>query len=103
MSLRTFVIAAAALVLTPLLLPAATITHDAVGCVVAEEFPRFTARVSPPEAVGRARVLFQAEGDRHWYAVAMSREGEAFTAVLPKPKATLARFRYYIEVADTAL
>src|SRR5262245_40504016 len=86
----------------PAFAAAATITHDAVGCVVVEEFPRLVARVSPMESVGRARVVFRAEGSPHWYAVAMSREGDVYAAALPKPKASLHRFQYYIEVADTA-
>jgi hypothetical protein len=82
---------------------AATIQHDGVGCVVAEQYPRLQAVIAPPETVARARVLFRAEGTQHWYAVAMKREGTAFTGVLPRPKRDLKRFAYYLEVADTSL
>jgi hypothetical protein len=81
----------------------AEIDHKAVGCVVAEQFPRLEARVIPADAVGKARVFFRTEGGPAWYAVAMKREGEVFAAALPKPKKSLKRFRYYVEVADTAL
>ncbi|HET7747278.1 MAG TPA: hypothetical protein VFM29_08250, partial [Vicinamibacteria bacterium] len=50
-----------------------------------------------------ARVLFQPEASRHWYAVAMKAEGPAFAGVLPSPKKSLKAFRYFIEVTDTAM
>jgi hypothetical protein len=81
----------------------AEIDHKAVGCAVAEQFPRLEARLTPADAVGRARVFFRTEGSPAWYAVAMKREGEVFAAALPKPKKSLKQFRYYLEVADTAL
>jgi len=89
-------------VFTPAVYPA-EIDHKAVGCVVAEKFPRLEARVIPADAVGKARVFFRTEGGPAWYAVAMKREGEVFAAALPKPKKSLKRFRYYLEVADTGL
>ena len=82
---------------------AASIEHKGVGCVEAEKFPRFEARFTPPEAVGRARVFFRSEGAPAWYAVSMAREGDVFAASLPKAKKSLRGFQYYIEVADTAL
>jgi hypothetical protein len=81
----------------------AEIDHKAVGCAVAEQFPRLEARLTPADAVGRARVFFRTEGSPAWYAVAMKREGEVFAAALPKPKKSLKQFRYYLEVADTRL
>jgi hypothetical protein len=81
----------------------AEIDHKAVGCAVAEQFPRLEARLTPADAVGRARVFFRTEGSPAWYAVAMKREGEVFAAALPKPKKSLKQFRYYLEVADTGL
>jgi hypothetical protein len=79
-----------------------TIEHSTVGCVVAEKYPRFAARFTPPEAVAKARVLFQPKDAAHWYAVAMRPEGAAFHGILPKPKKSLEAFRYYIEVTDKA-
>jgi len=81
----------------------AEIDHKAVGCVVAEQFPRLEARLTPADAVGRARVFFSTGSRPVWYAVAMKRDGEVFAAALPKPKKSLKQFRYYLEVADTAM
>ena len=80
-----------------------TIDHSAVGCVVAERFPRLEARFDPRDALAKAQVLFQPENGRHWYAVAMTGEGPAFCGVLPKPKKSLKAFRYYIEATDKTL
>jgi hypothetical protein len=81
----------------------ATIEHKAVSCVEADKFPRFEAKLTPPEAVGRARVFFRSERGPAWYAVSMKPEGDVFTAYLPKAKKGLKRFLYYVEVADTHL
>jgi hypothetical protein len=81
----------------------AEIDHKPVACVVAEQFPRLEARLTPADGIGRARVFFRAEGGPAWYAVAMKREGDVFAAALPKPKKSLKRFQYYLEVADAGL
>jgi hypothetical protein len=93
------------LVLTSSSLDAQTlnIDHQPVGCAVADRFPRLEARFAPAEAVATARVLFQTENARQWYAVAMKSEGLSFSGVLPKPKKSLKAFRYYIEVTNKAL
>jgi hypothetical protein len=79
-----------------------SIDHQAVGCVLAEKFPRFDARLEPAEAVARARVNFRPEGTAHWYAVEMKPEAGVFHGILPKPLKTLHRFSYYIDVTDKA-
>jgi len=82
---------------------APSIEHQAVGCAVAEKYPRLEARFAPADGVATARVLFQTENAQQWYAVAMKADGAAFSGVLPKPKKSLKAFRYYIEVTDKTL
>lgn len=79
------------------------IQHDGVGCVVAGQYPRLEARVEPAASVGRARIQFRSEGSPVWYFVDMARSGESFVGTLPKPRPSLKRFAYYIEVAGTQL
>jgi hypothetical protein len=74
------------------------IRHEGVGCVVAGQHPRLEATIEPSAAVGRARVHFRADGSASWYFVEMRPEAEGWVGVLPKPRATLARFSYYLEV-----
>jgi len=79
-----------------------SIDHQGVGCVLAEKFPRFDARLDPAAAVARARLNFRPEGGAHWYYVDMKPEAGLFHGILPKPQKTLHRFSYYIDVTDKA-
>jgi len=96
------VLVGVAVLTAPAVVQATEIDHKAVGCVVAEHFPRLEARLNPADSVGRARIFFRTEGGPSWYAVAMKREGDVFLAALPKPKKSLKQFHYYVEVADKA-
>jgi hypothetical protein len=81
---------------------AGDVEHDAVHCVVAGTFPRFEARYRPPEQASSVRLFFRAGSGGDWYYVPMTRGGERFVGVLPKPKSDLGRRSYYIEVTDTS-
>lgn len=82
---------------------AASIDHKPVTCVVAEQFPRFQARIDPADDIARAVVHFRTDPGRPWYAVAMKPDDNgAFSAVLPKPKKSLKAFQYYIDATDRA-
>jgi hypothetical protein len=85
----------------PSLAQGPAIEHAPVGCVVADKFPLFEARVSPAESVGRARVYFRGSGNAY-YTVEMKPESGTFRAVLPKPKKDLGQVHYYIEVVNQA-
>lgn len=54
---------------------AASIDHTAVACVVAEQFPRFEARLIPADAIGRARVFFRSEGDGQCFTLTIRAAG----------------------------
>jgi hypothetical protein len=80
-----------------------SVSHEGIGCVIADRFPTVSAGVTPP-AGATAKVFFRPPGGLHWYAVAMRREGDGpFRAVLPKPKASLKSFDYYVEATDARL
>jgi hypothetical protein len=81
---------------------AVTIAHEGAGCVIADRFPRFEARLDPADDVARARVFFRAAGTPHWYSVDMAPGAAGFTGVLPKPKRATARIEYYVEASDRA-
>lgn len=51
------------------------IDHKAVGCVVADKFPRFEAKLTLAENIGASRVVFQPAGSDQWWSVAMRLEG----------------------------
>ncbi len=79
------------------------IEHAGVDCVVAEQFPSFEAHFDPADRVREARLRFRPEGGRDWYSVAMQASGDTFSGILPKPKKSLARLDYYIEVTGASL
>jgi hypothetical protein len=79
------------------------IVHSGPSCVVAGQFPSLEARFEPADRVRQARVHFRPEGGRHWYSVAMEQRGDLFLGVLPKPKTSLHRLDYYIEVTGASL
>lgn len=76
------------------------IDHKEVRCIVAGKFPRFDACFNPSGDVARARVYFRAEGGPHWYFVDMKTSAPCFTTVLPKPKKSLKKMNYYLEVVN---
>jgi hypothetical protein len=78
------------------------IDHAAVGCIVAGKFPRMNACFSPASQVARARVYFRAEGAPYWYFVDMKSQAPCFEGILPKPRATIKKIDYYVEVVDKA-
>jgi hypothetical protein len=88
---------------TPATAADVAITHDAVGCVVAEEFPEVVARIDPADRVASARVRFRPPDGAHWYSVGMKPGTDGFRAVLPSPKKSLKSFVYYLEATDAAL
>ena len=79
-----------------------SISHEAVGCVVAEKYAVLEARFDPVENVARARVYYRADGGPAWYFVEMKPQSGAFYGTLPKPKKGLKRINYYIDVLDKA-
>src|SRR5260370_7651861 len=81
-----------------------SIDHSAVSCVLAGQYPRMHARITPPEGLNRARLYFRAAGSGGWYFVEMKPGTETgpFDATLPKPKHTMRALDYYIEaISDT--
>src|SRR4051812_7191119 len=77
-----------------------TISHDPIRCIVANQFTRVTAVLSPAEDVGRGRVVFHARGQKGWYSVRLKPAAEAQAAILPKVKLSVDAVEYYLEVLD---
>lgn len=80
-----------------------TIDHQPVSCAAADRHPEIRAGLQPAAAVAKARVVFQGANPQEWYSVAMRRDADSFTALLPQPRPSLKTFTYYIEVTDSAL
>lgn len=122
MTKRVALLGALALVCTGLVrAEGVAIDHSAVGCIVAGQYPQMNACFSPVENVARARVYFRAAGGPYWYFVDMkpgiakgsssaavvpasttSAPANCFMGTLPRPKKSIAKMDYYVEVVDKA-
>jgi len=78
-----------------------TIDHKAVGCIVAEQYPKMAACFVPAAGLARSRVYFRAGGTPHWYFVDGRRDMPCYGFVLPKPKRTIKFVDYYVEGMST--
>jgi hypothetical protein len=74
--------------------PRLIIRHEASACISARRYSRLDACFSPAHAVARARVYFRAAGTSPWFYVDMTGEPPCLTAVLPRPKKSLAAVEY---------
>ena len=90
---------AAGLGLIPLVVSAqgVTIDHKAVGCIVAEQYPKMSACFVPAAGLARSRVYFRAGGTPHWYFVDGRPDMPCVGYVLPKPKRSIKFVDYYVE------
>jgi hypothetical protein len=81
----------------------AGIRFDKIECLVAGEFPLFTADVQPAANVARARVFFKANASDEWFFVEMSQipEGQ-FQGKLPKPRLEASPISYYLQATTTS-
>jgi hypothetical protein len=87
----------------PLLAQGLNIDHKAVGCIVAEKYPRLNACFSPAGQLARARVYFrQEDGPPNWYYVEMKADAPCHFGILPKPKKQLIgkKVLYYVNAFD---
>ena len=81
---------------------ATTILHDAIGCMIAGQFPLVNARIEPAAGVARARVYFKSALSPNWYYVEMiPAEGGGFSGKLPRPKVEASPVTYYIQATTT--
>ena len=79
------------------------IDHKAVGCVVANKYPRLNACFAPRSGLARARVYFRVvDAPPDWYYVEMASGQPCHAGILPRPKKELVgrRIQYYVDAFD---
>jgi PKD domain/Divergent InlB B-repeat domain len=78
------------------------IGHQAVGCIIAGQYPKMTACFRPLGSVARGRVYFKPEAAPAWYYVEMKSDAPCYAGVLPKPTKKLidTKVLYYVQVVD---
>jgi PKD domain len=77
------------------------ILHDGLRCIAAGRHPIVDALVEPADGLVTVKAYFRAEFSPLFYFVEMSREGDRFRGVLPKPSSTVQSMVYYLEAVDS--
>jgi hypothetical protein len=76
------------------------IEHDDVDCVVAGQHPKLSACFVPSADVARARIEFRSLDTEPWYYVELAREGDCYSALLPKPLKSSRGFHYFVDAIN---
>lgn len=79
------------------------IEHQPLHCVPLDRHLRVVARGAPADLVRGAELQFRAGPEAAWYATAMRGEAGSWSAVLPRPSASLGRFEYRIVMTEPSL
>jgi hypothetical protein len=78
-----------------------TLTHEAVTCFIAGEFPLLDATVDPVANIARARIYFKsALIENYYYVEATPAEGK-FIGKLPRPRTEASPVTYYFQATTT--
>jgi hypothetical protein len=77
------------------------VVHDPVTCALPERYVRVVARGVPAGDVAAGSVGFRAGPRSDWYTVGMVAKDGEWTAFIPRPTATLARFEYRVALTGT--
>ncbi len=77
------------------------ITDESAACAEPAARPQVCARVFDDRGVARVRVLFRAQGDRHYFAAEMRFDGARYCVHLPAPLKTTPAVDYYVEAVDS--
>jgi hypothetical protein len=78
------------------------ISHEPVGCLVAEEHVEIEAAIRPPAQVKKARVYFKTAHEKDFHYVEMVPEIGRFVACLPEPHKDAGPVVYYIDATPAA-
>ncbi len=76
------------------------IKHEAVGCMIAGEFPMLDATVEPASSVARVRLYFKSAQSDYFYSDMTQIEG-AFRGWTPRPTLEAKTITYYILATTT--
>jgi uncharacterized repeat protein (TIGR01451 family) len=82
--------------------PGPRILHDGLSCILAGEHVILEALVEPPDELITIKAYFRADVYSLYYYVEMTRVGDVYQAVLPKPSSEISGVVYYLEAIDSA-
>ena len=78
-----------------------SISHEAVGCLIAGEFPLIDAVIEPSASVARVRLFFKGAGNPDYFFVEFGALEGRFVAKMPKPTLAASPVSYYIQAVST--
>jgi hypothetical protein len=79
-----------------------SVEHEPLTCVRIDTYPRVEARGVPAAEVAAAELHFRA-GSGGWYRIPMTRAGDAWVALLPRPTSARDRFEYQVALTSTSV
>ena len=76
------------------------VSHEPVGCMIADQSPQIEATVVPSSSVADVRVYFRSALSPDTYYIAAERQGDRYVASLPRPQLNAGPITFYVEAAS---
>jgi len=76
------------------------VSHEPVGCMIADQSPQIEATVAPSSSVANVRVYFRSALSPDLYYIAAERQGDRWLASLPRPQLNAGPVSFYVEAAS---
>ena len=76
------------------------VSHEPVGCMIADQSPQIEATVAPSSSVANVRVYFRSALSPDIYYIAAERLGDFYVASLPRPQLNAGPITFSVEAAS---
>jgi len=76
------------------------VSHEPVGCMIADQSPQIEATVAPSSSVADVRVYFRSALSPDTYYIAAEKLGDRYVASLPRPQLNAGPITFYVEAAS---
>src|SRR5437867_13078192 len=75
------------------------VSHEPVGCMIADQSPQIEATVAPSSSVATVRVYFRSALSPDLYYIVAEPQGDFYVAGLPRPQLNAGPITFYVEAA----
>ena len=75
------------------------VSHEPVGCMIADRSPQIEATVAPSANVADVRVYFHSALSPDLYYITTQRQGDLYVASLPRPQINAGPITFFVEAA----
>jgi hypothetical protein len=76
------------------------VSHEPVGCMIADRSPQIEATVAPSSSAVSVRVYFRSALSPEIYYIAAERQGDRYVASLPRPQLNAGPITFSVEAAS---